>query len=48
MSNRAIRFAIFGNDYQPKKSESAARLLSSLSARGAQVAIEINFRMFLS
>ena len=48
MPNKALRFAIFGNDYQPKKSESAARLLSSLSARGAQVSIENNFRMFLT
>ena len=48
MSEKRLRFAIFGNDYQPKKSASAAHLLLSLLERGAQVTIESNFRMFLT
>ena len=48
MSEKPLRFAIFGNNYQPQKSVSAARLLSSLLKRGAHVSIEDNFRMFLT
>ena len=40
MASRKLRFAIFGNTYQPKKSVSIQKLLACLSARQAEVFIE--------
>ena len=38
-----LRFAIFGNVYQAKKSASIQKILSYLSEKGAEVAIEREF-----
>ena len=43
MASRKLRFAIFGNTYQPKKSVSIQKLLACLSARQAEVFIEREF-----
>lgn len=42
-----LRFALFGNEYQTKKSASAALLLSCLHKRGAEVFVEHTFYDFL-
>ncbi|MBQ9229992.1 MAG: NAD kinase [Prevotella sp.] len=47
MTSRKLRFAIFGNTYQPKKSASIMKLLACLSERKADVMIEKNFYDFL-
>ena len=44
---RKLRFALFGNIYQTKKSASIGRILSYLKARGADVLIEREFFNFL-
>lgn len=43
-----LRFALFGNEYQTKKSASAALLLGCLHKRGAEVFVERTFYDFLS
>ena len=48
MASRKLRFAIFGNNYQPKKSVSIQKLLACLSARQAEVFIEREFYAFLT
>ena len=48
MTSRKLRFAIFGNTYQPKKSASIQKLLACLSARRAEVCIEREFYCFLT
>ena len=48
MSSRKLRFAIFGNLYQPKKSVSIQNLLACLAARQADVYIEREFYNFLT
>ena len=48
MISRKLRFAIFGNTYQPKKSVSIQKLLACLSARQAEVFIEREFYTFLT
>ena len=48
MTSRKLRFAIFGNAYQPKKSASIQKLLACLSARRAEVCIEREFYCFLT
>ncbi|MCR5064962.1 MAG: NAD kinase [Bacteroidales bacterium] len=48
MTSRKLRFAIFGNVYQPKKSVSVQKLLACLSARNAEVFIEREFYTFLT
>ena len=48
MASRKLRFAIFGNLYQPKKSVSIQKLLACLSARQADVCIEREFYTFLT
>ena len=48
MTSRKLRFAIFGNTYQPKKSVSIQKLLACLSARQAEVIIEREFYTFLT
>lgn len=48
ISSRKLRFAIFGNTYQPKKSVSVQKLLACLSERQAQVFIDSEFYTFLT
>lgn len=48
MISRRLRFAIFGNVYQPKKSVSIQRLLEVLSQRQAAVCVEREFYTFLT
>ncbi len=48
MVSRKLRFAIFGNSYQPKKSASIQSLLASLADRQAEVCIEREFYHFLT
>ena len=48
MVSRKLRFAIFGNTYQPKKSASMQKILSSLEQHQADVAIEREFYNFLT
>ena len=48
MASRKLRFAIFGNNYQPRKSVSIQKLLACLSARQAEVFIEREFYVFLT
>ena len=48
MTSRKLRFAIFGNTYQPKKSVSIQKLLACLAARQAEVYIEREFYTFLT
>ncbi len=48
MTSRKLRFAIFGNVYQPKKSVSIQKLLACLSARQAEVYIEREFFTFIT
>ena len=48
MTSRKLRFAIFGNTYQPKKSVSVQKLLACLSQRKAEVCIESEFYTFLT
>ena len=47
-TSRKLRFAIFGNVYQPKKSVSIQKLLACLAARQADVFIEREFYAFLT
>ena len=47
MSLRKLRFAIFGNIYQARKSADIQRLLLSLNERMAQVSMERSFYDFL-
>ena len=48
MASRKLRFAIFGNTYQPKKSVSVQKLLACLTQRQADVCIEREFYDFLT
>lgn len=48
MTSRKLRFAIFGNLYQPKKSVSIQKLLACLAERKASVFIEQEFYDFLT
>jgi NAD+ kinase len=48
MTSRKLRFAVFGNTYQPKKSASIQKLLSCLAQRQADVSIEKEFFTFLT
>ncbi|MBR1548070.1 MAG: NAD kinase [Prevotella sp.] len=48
MVSRKLRFAIFGNTYQPKKSVSIQKLLACLSKKEAEVYIESEFYTFLT
>lgn len=47
MSSRKLRFAIFGNIYQPKKSSSILKVLACLHERKAEVLIESELHDFL-
>ena len=48
MSTRKLRFAIFGNIYQPKKSVSIQKILACLSQHEAEAYIERNFYTFIT
>ena len=48
MASRKLRFAIFGNTYQPKKSVSIQKLLACLAQRQADVCIEREFYDFIT
>lgn len=48
MASRKLRFAIFGNTYQPKKSVSVQKLLACLTQRQADVCIEREFYDFIT
>ncbi len=48
MASRKLRFAIFGNSYQPKKSASIHKLLACLAERRADVCMEKEFYHFLT
>jgi len=48
MSTRKLRFAIFGNVYQPKKSVSIQKILACLSQYEAEVFIEREFYTFIT
>ena len=43
MASRKLRFAIFGNTYQPKKSVSVQKLLACLTQRQAEVYMSVSF-----
>lgn len=44
---KRLRFAVFGNIYQTKKSAGVSRILTYLDRRGAEVCIERSFHRFL-
>lgn len=48
MASRKLRFAIFGNTYQPKKSASIQTLLAALAGRQADVVVEREFYDFMT
>lgn len=48
MTTKKLRFAIFGNTYQQKKSASILQILESLYAIGAEVYIDSDFYTFLT
>ena len=48
MVSRKLKFAIFGNTYQPKKSVSIQKLLACLAQRQAEVCIEREFYDFIT
>ena len=48
MSDKKLRFALFGNEYQAKKSASIQKILSCLSEREAMVYIDRAFYEFLT
>ena len=48
MSEQPLKFAIFGNEYQAKKSTSIQKILSFLSSRNAEVYVEKAFYEFLT
>lgn len=45
---KKLRFAIFGNEYQPKKSTAAQKIFSLLSEKKADIYVEESFYLFLS
>lgn len=47
MPQQILRFALFGNEYQPKKSASVEKLLSYLTDKGAEIYIDRPFYNFL-
>ena len=48
MEHRRLRFALFGNVYQTKKSASIQKVLSCLSQRGAEVLVDQEYYQFLT
>ena len=47
MTQQTLRFAIFGNEYQAKKSASIEKILAFLAARGAETYMDRPFYNFL-
>lgn len=47
MAQQILRFALFGNEYQPKKSASVEKLISYLTDKGAEIYIDRPFYNFL-
>lgn len=47
MTERKLRFAIFGNEYQSRKSAAAKRVLDCLHRFGAEVQVEQGYHCFL-
>lgn len=47
MTSRKLKFALFGNIYQTKKSASIQEVLSCLSARGAELSVDMEYYYFL-
>ncbi len=48
MAEQQLKFAIFGNEYQAKKSASIQKILSFLAKKGAEVYVESAFYEFLT
>ena len=48
MSDKPLKFAFFGNEYQAKKSTAMQKILALLSQRGAQIYIDRPFYEFLT
>ena len=48
MEHRRLRFALFGNVYQTKKSASIQKVLACLSQRGAEVLLDQEYYQFLT
>ena len=48
MEHRRLRFALFGNVYQTKKSASIQKVLACLSQRGAEVLVDQEYYQFLT
>lgn len=48
MAEQQLKFAIFGNEYQAKKSASIQKILSFLDKKGAEVYVESAFYEFLT
>ena len=46
--NASLRFVIFGNEYQPKKSQAIHKIVSALKQRGAEIYIDRPFYKFLA
>ena len=47
MTQKNLRFAVFGNEYQPKKSASVQRLFDFLRSQGAEISVDRPFYEFL-
>ena len=47
-NDKILRFAVFGNEYQPKKSVALQHILDFLNARKAKVYIDRAFYSFLA
>ena len=48
MAEQHLKFAIFGNEYQAKKSASIEIILNYLDKRGAEVYVESTYYDFLT
>lgn len=47
MQQKKLKFAIFGNEYQPKKSTAIQKVLSCLALRGAEIYVDRAFYDFI-
>ena len=47
MEQRKLKFALFGNIYQTKKSTSIQKVLSCLSEHGAELVVDMEYYYFL-
>lgn len=48
MTNKHLTFAIFGNSFQPRKSQSLMRVLDFLRSKGASIIFDRTFYDFLT